>query len=146
MSISQRVVVARRCSRVLVACLFLALLAGCSHHPVRNLASDISLVKTGETTRKEVLSLLGDPDSTRMVSDDTEEWAYYEEQRSMWQNTPVVGGAFSSKGNQTVVLTLKGDIVTAARFGAFDKHELDWQNDYSWQKIEKKTDGKSSAK
>lgn len=146
MSIGQRGVSGHRFSVLMTAVLMLALLAGCSHHPARHLASDVSLVKAGETTRKEVLSLLGDPDSTRMVSADTEEWAYYQEQRSIWQQTPVVGGVFSSKGNETVVLTFKGDIVSSSRFGSYENDEFDWQDDYTWQKIEKKPDTTSSGK
>jgi hypothetical protein len=104
------------------------------------------MIKAGVTTRKEALSLLGDPDFTRKVSAATEEWQYQEEDKTIWQRTPVVGGAFSSSGHKRVILTLEGDIVTAARFGSFDKHEFDWQDDYSWQKKhqtpEQKTDNK----
>jgi hypothetical protein len=115
-------------------------MSGCHNHPVRHLASDVGLIKAGETTRQEVISLLGDPDSTRMVSATIEEWTYYDEDKSLLQQTPLMGEAFSSKGYNTVVLLLNGDIVSAARYGSYDKNEFDWQNDYHWQKIEKKTD------
>jgi len=115
-------------------------MSGCHNHPVRHLVSDVGLIKAGETTRQEVISLLGDPDSTRMVSATIEEWTYYDEDKSLLQQTPLMGEAFSSKGYNTVVLLLNGDIVSAARYGSYDKNEFDWQNDYHWQKIEKKTD------
>ena len=137
----------RRYASVLAMVLFFVTTAvGCHHHPVRHLASDVGLIKKGETTRKEALSLLGDPDSTRMVAEATEEWTYYEEDKSMLQQAPVVGNAFSSKGYNTVILTIHGDIVVGARYGSYNKHEFDWQDDYTWQKIDKKTETKSDSK
>ena len=121
---------------VVLLAMALLSLSGCSNHPVRHLASDVGMIKPGETTRQEALSLLGDPDSTRQVSASTEEWIYQEEDKSLGQKVPVVGGAFSSKGNKTVVLILKGNIVTAARYGAYEKGALDWKDDYTWQKID----------
>jgi hypothetical protein len=121
---------------VILLAMILPALSGCSHHPVRHLASDVGLIKPGETTRQEALSLLGDPDSTRQVSATTEEWIYQEEDKSLGQKVPVVGGAFSSKGYKTVVLILNGNIVTAARYGAYEKAADDWKDDYTWQKID----------
>ncbi len=122
--------------------LFMAL-PGCYNHPVRHLASDVGLIKAGETTRQEVLALLGKPDSTRMVSADTEEWAYHEEDKSLLQKAPLVGEAFSAQGYKTVVLTLKGDLVTAVHFVAYDKDEFDWKDDCKWKDIDRKTDKKT---
>ncbi|MFH2123115.1 MAG: hypothetical protein ABIJ50_06505 [Pseudomonadota bacterium] len=133
----------RRFAVLSISILFLITLSGCYNHPVRHLASDVGLIKPGETTRQEVISLLGDPDSTRMVSAATEEWTYYDEDKSLLQKTPVMGGAFSSKGYNSVVLLLNGDIVTSARYGSYDKDEFDWQDDYRWQKIDQKTEKKT---
>ncbi|MDO8945899.1 MAG: hypothetical protein Q7U88_01935 [Desulfocapsaceae bacterium] len=140
MSTSILFVSIRRFAVFSISVLLLMVMSGCHNHPVRHLASDVGLIKAGETTRQEVISLLGDPDSTRMVSATIEEWTYYDEDKSLLQQTPLMGEAFSSKGYNTVVLLLNGDIVTAARYGSYDKNEFDWQNDYHWQKIEKKTD------
>jgi len=133
----------RRYAVLLTAVAFLLVIPGCYNHPVRHLTSDIGLVKVGETSRHEVISLLGEPDSTRMVSTTIEEWTYYEEDKSLWQKTPGVGGMFSPKGYKTVVLILEGDIVKAARYGAYDKKELDWQDDYTWQEFDQKTETKT---
>ncbi len=133
----------RRFAVLLISVLLLMVMSGCYNHPVRHLASDVGLIKAGETTRQEVISLLGDPDSTRMVSATTEEWTYYDEDKSLLQKTPLMGGAFSSKGYNTVVLLLNGDIVTAARYGAYNKDEFDWQDDYRWQKIDQKPEKKT---
>ncbi|MEK6201628.1 MAG: hypothetical protein N2A40_04305 [Desulfobulbaceae bacterium] len=136
----------RRCAVLLTAVLFLMVIPGCYNHPVRHLTSDIGLIKGGETSRREAISLLGEPDSTRMVSATTEEWIYYEEDKSLLQKTPGVGGMFSAKGYKTVILTLEGDIVTASRYGAYNKNELDWQDDYTWQEIDQKTETKTETK
>lgn len=137
MSIYAVLVSARRFAGLFTTVLLCLVLSGCYNHPVRHLSSDVGLIKPGETTRQEALSLLGDPDATRKISATTEEWTYHEEDKSLLQKAPVVGGAFSAKGYKTVILILNGDIVTAARYGDYDKHEFDWKNDYKWQKIDK---------
>jgi hypothetical protein len=81
-----------------------------------------------------------------MVSATTEEWTYHEEDKSLLQQTPVVGGAFSSKGYKAVILILNGDIVVAARYGDYDKHEFDWKDDYKWQKIDQKAGTEAETK
>jgi hypothetical protein len=136
----------RRFAVLLTTALLCLVMSGCHNHPVRHLASDVGLIKTGETTRQEALSLLGDPDSTRMISATTEEWIYHEEDKSLLQQTPVVGGAFSSKGYKTVVLTLNGDIVTASRYGDYKKGEFNWRDDYKWQKIDQQDETKTETK
>jgi hypothetical protein len=136
----------RRFSVLLTPVLLLLVMSGCYSHPVRHLTSDIGLIKAGETSRREAISLLGEPDSTRMVSATTEEWIYYEEDKSLLQKTPGVGGMFSAKGYKTVILTLEGDIVTASRYGAYNKNELDWQDDYTWQEIDPQPETKIETK
>jgi hypothetical protein len=119
--------------------LFLVLLlAGCSGTPTRHLVSDVAMIKAGESTREDVLTLMGDPDSKRMVSPEVEEWVYYEEARSTFQNTPFVGGVFDPDGYNMVVVTLEGEKVTLCRYSGYDDDEFDWQDDYSWQETEKK--------
>lgn len=132
----------RRFTVLLAAVSLFMALPGCYNHSVRHLTSDVGLIKAGKTTRQEALSLLGEPDSTRMVSAATEEWAYHEEEEALLQKAPLVGGAFSAQGSRTVVLTLDGDIVTAARFVAYDKDEFDWKDDYKWKDIDQKTEKK----
>ena len=124
---------------VVFSVLFLALfLAGCSGTPTRYLVSDVCMIKTGETSREEVLKLMGDPDSKRMVTPEIEEWVYYEEDRATLQNTPLVGGMFDPDGYNMVVITFSGDTVATCRYNGFEEDEFDWQDDYSWQETEKK--------
>lgn len=132
----------RRFAVLSITLLLFMAMPGCYNRSVRHLTSDVGLIKVGETTRQEALALLGDPDAMRTVDETTEEWTYHEEDRSMLQKAPLVGGAFSSKGYRTVVLTLHGDIVTGARYGAYDKGEFDWKDDYKWKDIDRKTEKK----
>jgi len=119
--------------------LFLALfIAGCSGTPTRHLVSDVAMIIVGQTTRDEVLELMGDPDSKRMVSPGVEEWIYYEESRTALQNAPYVGGVFDPDGYDMVAITLAGDTVKLCRYSGYDDDEFDWLDDYSWQETEKK--------
>lgn len=119
--------------------LLLALvLAGCSGTPTRHLVSDVCMIKAGQTSRQEVLTLMGEPDSKRMVSPGVEEWVYYEEDRSMMQDTPLVGGAFDADGYNMVRMVITDDTVASCRYSGFESDEFDWRDDYSWQKTEKK--------
>lgn len=139
-------VLSRRSAACMASALLLLVTAGCYNQPVRHLAGDLSQIKAGETTREEVKAIMGEPDSTRQVSATVEEWLYQEEDKSMWQKAPVVGGSFSAKGYKTVALTVEGDRVVAARYGTYDKDELAWKKDCQWQKIEGETDTKIGAK
>jgi len=96
------------------------------------------MIKTGQTSRQDVVALMGDPDSKRMVSPETEEWVYYEEDRATLQDAPLVGGAFDSNGYNMVVMTFSGNTVRSCRYRGYDEDEFDWQDDYSWQETEKK--------
>lgn len=122
----------------LVVVSLLLFMAGCSGTPTRYLVSDVCMIKTGQTSRQEVLTLMGEPDSKRMVTSDVEEWVYYEEDRSMMQDTPLVGGVFDADGYNMVRITLSGDVVASCNYSGFEDDEFDWQDDYTWQEIERK--------
>ncbi len=127
-----------RCAMVVIVLFLVFFLGGCSGTARRHLVSDVCLIKSGETTREEVVELMGTPDSKRMVSPGVEEWAYYEEDRNLLQDTPLVGGVFTPDGYNMAVITFTGDTVTLCRYSGYDDDEFDWQDDYSWQEIEKK--------
>ncbi|MEN8198568.1 MAG: hypothetical protein ABFR63_00715 [Thermodesulfobacteriota bacterium] len=122
--------------------LLLFFLVGCSGTPTRHLVSDVCMIKAGQTSRQEVISLMGPPDSKRMIGPETEEWVYYEEDRSVLQDTPFVGDSFDADGYNMVVITLSGDTVITSRYSGFADDEFDWQDDYSWQETEKKSEEK----
>ena len=113
----------------------MVLLAGCATTPVRHLASDASLITIGKSTRDDVLTYLGEPDSERMVSADTKQWVYFEEKRSLMQKTPFVGKMFNPNGYGTILITFKNDVVVDCRYSSFNEDEFDWAGHYSWQDV-----------
>lgn len=112
-------VVSLRRSMLLLAVMFL--LAGCADHPVRHLASDVSMIKVGQSTRKDVQTYLGEPDIKQKVSRGRDEWIYQEQQRSSLQNIYVIGGLFSGHGYSSIVITLEGDLVVASEYRTSEK-------------------------
>ncbi len=124
----------RFCLLLLVVSL---LLTGCYNRPVRHLVSDVSLIRVNHSTREDVLVYLGEPDGQRMVSANLEEWVYIEEKESLYQKAPMVGKVFSADGYGKIVVTMEGDLVVGCRYSAYEKDELDWTDDFSWQKKNK---------
>lgn len=119
-------------NRLIIILSVLLLITSCADKSVRHLASDASLVTPG-TTKEDVLTYLGDPDTQQMISEKTERWIYYEEQRSSMQKTPYVGSFFSAKGYSKIVVTFDGDKVVDCTYNSYDSGEFDWTDDYSWQ-------------
>ncbi|BDD85640.1 hypothetical protein [Desulfofustis limnaeus] len=120
-------------TRALLCLILSAMIAACAGAPVRHLASDASLIKAGASTKEEVLTYLGDPDSRQTLSDRQERWIYYEERKSDLQQTPYLGRLFNAKGYDQIIITFEGDTVIDCRFNSFDADEFDWADDYSWQ-------------
>ncbi len=112
-------------------------LSGCSSNPIRHLVSDVAMISAGSTSREDVLKLMGDPDSKRMLNADTEEWVYYEEQAATLEGTPLFDGVFDPDGYDMVLITFSGDIVKTCNYRGHDDDEFDWKDDYSWQDIKK---------
>ncbi|MEW6220100.1 MAG: hypothetical protein AB1634_11280 [Thermodesulfobacteriota bacterium] len=88
------------------------LLSSCGRgEPVRHLASDVSLVIQGQSTRADVEMALGPPDESRIGTDGREEWIYREVHRSLLRKTPYVGGHLGDQEEEVVVVTFEGDRV-----------------------------------
>lgn len=120
-------------------CIFIMLLAacflsGCYIHPVRHLAADIALVQVGQSTREDVLIFLGDPDEQQVLDKGVEKWLYIQTKASTAEKTPFLGKYFGSPEVNRVLITFTNGIVTDSFFSSNDKDELDWADDYSWQK------------
>lgn len=120
-------------------CIFIMLLAafslsGCYITPVRHLAADIALVQVGQSTREDVLIFLGDPDEQQVLGDGVEKWLYMQTKLSTVEKTPLVGKYFGAPEVNRVLITFTNGIVSDSVFSSSDKDELDWADDYSWQK------------
>ena len=110
------------------------LLSGCYITPVRHLAADIALVQVGQSTREDVLIFLGDPDDQKDLGSGAEKWLYTQKKKSGAEKAPLVGKYFGSPEINRVVITFTNGIVTDSTFSSMDKDELDWADDFSWQK------------
>ena len=97
------------------------LLGGCADHPVRHLSSDVSMIRVGQSTRRDVQTYLGEPDLKQKISGGREEWIYQEELRSSFQDIYVIGGFFSGHGYSSIVITFEGDIVVASEYRTSEK-------------------------
>ncbi len=113
--------------------LLVFLLAGCYNTPVRHLASDVGLLKIGESSRDDVLTYLGQPDKQIVLNDGTEKWLFKEYESSLAKSTPIVNKYFGPKDYGSVVVILKNDVVVDCIFDAYDHDEMDWADDFKWQ-------------
>ncbi len=118
---------------VMLACLVLSV--GCSYKPVRHLASDAALIKAGESTRKDVLRYLGEPDGRRTVSPGVEEFIYSENQQSTLGSLPLVRRWADPARQEMVVVTLNGEQVTNCEFRLAQKDDATWRDDAKWDPI-----------
>ncbi|BHH81716.1 hypothetical protein [Desulforhopalus sp. 52FAK] len=121
-------------SAILMMLLTVCLLAGCYITPVRHLAADIALVQVGQSTREDVLIFLGDPDDQQVLEGGVEKWLYTQKKKSTAEKTPFLGKYLGSPEINRVIITFTNGIVTDSKFSSNDEDDLDWADDYSWQK------------
>ena len=90
----------------------LFLLAGCFHRkPVQHLAADACLITPKLTTRQDVLNYLGEPAESLKHEDGSEEWIYYQANKSLLRKTPYVGDKLGSEEYDILHIIFNGDIV-----------------------------------
>ena len=119
---------------ILVLLFTACFLSGCYITPVRHLAADIALVQVGQSTREDVLIYLGDPDEQQVLDKNVEKWLYIQMKASTVEKTPFLGKYFGTPEINRVVITFTNGIVSESVFSSNDKDELNWADDYSWQK------------
>ncbi|WP_420207914.1 outer membrane protein assembly factor BamE domain-containing protein [Candidatus Electronema sp. JC] len=113
----------------------LAVTGGCSFKPVRHLASDAALIKPGESTRKDVLRYLGEPDGRRTVGPGVEEYLYSETRKGQLGGLPLVGRLADPASQEMVVVTLNGEQVASCEFRLLKKDDLAWKKDAQWEDV-----------
>ena len=127
----------RRFFLPIVACVLL-FLASCAGEPVRNLASDASLIKAGQTSRQELVNLLGEPDERHKGKDNQETWIYHEKETSWLKTAPVVGRLFGPRKEESLVVSIRDNVVFSARYNSFAYDQQRWNKDFDWQQGDKK--------
>lgn len=121
--------------RLILAGFIFLLLAGCYSKPVRHLASDASLIRAGESTRQDLLRYLGEPDGHRTVAPGVEEYVYHEERKNIFGRAPLVGTMVGKEGDEMLIITLTGDMVSNVEFRTFGKDDRDWADDFTWDDV-----------
>lgn len=122
-----------RKSLILLLLLVLTL-SGCYITPVRHLAADVALLTVGKSTQEDTLVYLGDPDEQVDLGAGVVKWIYKETRQSTIEKTPWIGRNFGSPEYMQVVVTFTNGIVSDTSYASSDEDELDWADDYSWQK------------
>ncbi len=117
---------------LLVILLFLPFSA-CSSGPVRHLASDISLIESGKSTRQDVYGYLGEPDATRQLDSGCDELLYKEDSKDFLKKVPVVDSWIGEEGYEMAVITICNDLVTDYRLKSFNSSNYKWVNQFDWQ-------------
>lgn len=122
----------------LLCCLFLVgALAGCYDKPIRHLASDVALIETGSSTHEDVLIYLGEPDATSVGDDGVERWLYRDKHyANLFEEAPYIGEYAGAPEIVQVVVVLKNNVVQDCVFSSSDEDNLDWTDDFDWQKNE----------
>jgi hypothetical protein len=118
---------------LLVLITFVAV-SGCYTKPVRHLASDVALLKIGESTDEDVLIFLGDPDERQELGGGVEKWLYKDKEMSFLEKAPLIGKHVGSPEYRKAVVTLTKNIVTEVVYTSSDADDMGWADDFSWQK------------
>jgi outer membrane protein assembly factor BamE (lipoprotein component of BamABCDE complex) len=110
---------------VVALCLPLMLgMAACAKKHVRHLASDVSLVSPGTTTKQEVLSYLGQPDTEYEIEGGEILWVYYEAKKELLRGTPYIGEKIGEETYEIVKVTFNGDNVRDIDYRTMSEEEF----------------------
>ena len=100
-------------------------LCGCSTKPyVRHLASDASLIIPQQTTKKQILAFMGQPDQKRVFTANSEEWTYFQVNKSMLRKAPYVGDKMGSESFDVVMIVFDGDIAQNNTYRLLNEKEF----------------------
>lgn len=120
---------------LLFVCMLL-LLGGCYTKQVRHLASDAALIKPGQTTAKEMLRYLGEPNGQRQVSPQVMEYVYYADQPGIFGTAPVLSKLTGPSGYEMIIVTVENELVTACEFRGFNEKDNKWVEDFTWDEVQ----------
>lgn len=111
--------------KLLLCCLMAVLVSGCVHRPVKHLASDAALIKPESSTKTDVLTYLGNPDSRQESGPGPEQWFYYGEERTTMQRTIGIGKWFGPRRVNRIIITFDGETVTDIQYNASESGEFE---------------------
>lgn len=118
----------RKHVQLIIAIGILFVLAGCFRpKPVQHLAADACLITPKLSSRQDVLTYLGEPTETLKQEDGSEEWIYYQANKSILRKTPYIGDKLGSEEYDVLHITFNGDIVATCIYRSLTRKEF--QND-----------------
>jgi hypothetical protein len=101
---------------------------GCtSKEYVRHLNSDASLITPQQSTKQDINAYLGPPDKKQPLANGSEEWTYFQQNKSLLRKTPYVGAplGLGSEHYDVMVIVFHGEIVDTCQYRMFTKEEFD---------------------
>ena len=90
--------------------------------------------KWASQPEKTFLSFWATRDDQQVLGKGVEKWLYIQTKTSTAEKTPFLGKYFGTPEVNRVFVTFTNGIVTDSVFSSNDEDELDWADDYSWQK------------
>ncbi len=90
---------------------FLFLIYGCATKPGPNLAFKAVLIHPKQTTKAEVLQLLGPPVQIFSFPDGKEEWYYYYRVRNFWGRVPIIKNYAGEDYTEVLKVVINGEKV-----------------------------------
>lgn len=97
--------------QILILIILIILINYCTPKPGPNLASKASLIHSNQTTKMEVLSILGPPVQIFTFPDGKEEWYYYYRIKNVWENIPVAKKYKGEDYTEVLKIVIKNDKV-----------------------------------
>jgi hypothetical protein len=103
----------------------LLLCAGCSSKEyVRHLASEACLITPKHSTKQELQAYLGPPDKKQTLDNGSEEWTYYQQNKSLLRKAPYIGQKLGSEEYDVMVVVFKGAVVDICQYRMFSEAEF----------------------
>lgn len=99
-------------------------IVGCAGKQVRHLASDVSMVTPGTTTKQEVLNYLGQPDVEYQTDSGETLWVYYNKRKDLLRRTPYIGDMIGKESYEIVRVVFKGDNVEKIAYSTMREDEF----------------------
>ena len=77
-----------------------------------------------ESTKKQVLAYLGQPNNQYNMEDGSELWVYYDVKKSTLRDTPYIGDKIGEKKYEMVKVTFKGEVVQTCVYRSLTEEEF----------------------
>jgi len=120
----------RKRVQLLIAIGILFALTGCFRpKPVQHLAADACLITPKLSTRQDVLNYLGEPAESQKHEDGSEEWTYFQVNKSLLRKTPYIGDKLGSEEYDVLHITFNGDIVATCTYRSLGEQEFQNQEE-----------------